>query len=167
MGIDDLHAIIDEHGHNAAHHPRARQQADEQQDDDGRADAAHGAVDFGLQLLPFLAEMEHGDKGGDARGEDERQLARAGECVDAIDADDDSQEDNQKGNRSDGQDVGENIPHNVRIIVRSYKTKPEKPCGKVGMGDSRMMTVRIHPMRGAGNSAPYVLDDCGKSFQEV
>ena len=111
VGVDDLHAVVDEHGHDAADHPRARQQSDEQEDDNGRAYAADGMVDFGLEGLPRLMKEEDGYENGDARRDDEHQLTGPRQCVDAVNADDHCQEDYQKGHRRDGEDVFTNILH--------------------------------------------------------
>lgn len=81
-----LHAVIDEHRHYTADHPRAREHADEQQDDNWRTDTPYRMIDFLFQHLPRGVEEEHGDEDRDACREDEDKLTRARERINAIDA---------------------------------------------------------------------------------
>ena len=72
---DDLHAVVDHGGHDAAQHPAARDGADEEQNEHRGADGfdvvGYGTADGG----PFHLVADHGDGHGHGSGKDQSSLA--------------------------------------------------------------------------------------------
>ena len=75
VGMDNLHAVVNQRRDNAAHHPHSAQGADDEQDDDGRGHTRDVVGDGNLEVLPRDAVESHADECAGGGGEEQRNLA--------------------------------------------------------------------------------------------
>mgnify|MGYP006995091051 CR=1 FL=1 len=74
VGVYDLHAVIDQRGHHAAHHPCAAESANEQQYDQCARHARH-ILRYGfLKARPWHVEVAHAYEHTQRRHREERYL---------------------------------------------------------------------------------------------
>ncbi len=60
--MDKVHPVVNERGHDAAHHPRGAQRTNDQQHDDGRPDPLDVACNSFFEMAPGDAIEDHPDE---------------------------------------------------------------------------------------------------------
>ena len=75
IGMDNLDAVINHGGHDAADHPGARKRTNDQENEKGCRHPFHIALDGRFEILPGHVITPHSDGGTDGRGNEQRNLA--------------------------------------------------------------------------------------------
>lgn len=79
--MDDLHPVIDERRHNAAHHPRSAQGTNEQKDDNGRCHIGDVKDDGFFKFLPRHFQKTHANQYAKGRNDKKGHLTGTGKRI--------------------------------------------------------------------------------------